>query len=86
MQPVTDEQQKAWDLGLTEGKAISRARIEALDARVKELEDTIVLDRCEAAIASSFGRNTYACTVAEEIRARRGEEWNGAVVKDIERI
>ncbi len=59
---------------------------DALRARVSELEDTIILDKCDDAIARSVGRNTYAVEVAAAIRARRGDEWNGAEVKGMERI
>jgi hypothetical protein len=55
-------------------------------ARVKELEDHIIINECDDAIARSFGRNTYACTVADEIRSRRGQEWRGAQVDGTGRI
>jgi hypothetical protein len=55
-------------------------------ARVKELEDHVTLNECDDAIARSFGRNIYACTVADEIRSRRGQEWSGARVDGMERI
>lgn len=48
-------------------------------ARISELEDTIDLTEAEDLIASSYGRNTDACAVADEIHARRGANWTGAL-------
>ena len=48
-------------------------------ARISELEDTIDLTEAEDLIASSYGRNTDACVVAEEIHWRRGSNWTGAL-------
>jgi CHASE3 domain sensor protein len=49
-------------------------------ARIKELEDTIKLQRAEERIAMSYGRNTEAVQIAEEITKRRGQEWRGVEV------
>ncbi len=45
---------------------------------VSELEDTIALDKADAYIAHSYGRDAEAVRVAQEIRSRRGEDWRGA--------
>jgi hypothetical protein len=48
-------------------------------ARVSELEDHIRLQCAEADIYSSYGRNTEAGQIADEIRSRRGEDWRATV-------
>jgi len=58
------------------------ATVDALQARIEELEDWIELERAEVDISQSYGRNTEAVRIASKIRARRGEDWSGVVVGD----
>ncbi len=59
------------------------ATVDALQARIAELKDSIRLDWAERDLAMSVGRNAEARGISEEIRARRGQDWNGhALVLD----
>jgi hypothetical protein len=60
--------------------------VEPLLARIKELEDTILLRKAEDAVYSSSGRNDYAAGIVREIASRRGEDWNGAEIEGLNRI
>lgn len=62
------------------GRLRERVRIRRLRERVSELEDTLRLYLADAHIDTSYGRDSQAVRIASEIRARRGEDWLGAVV------
>lgn len=54
------------------------AAVDALTKRVLELEDAIDLEIAARAVHDSYGRDTDAVAVQNEIASRRGLDWEGA--------